>query len=69
VRGFPTPEDDDVDLVALASPGALSVQQLANGYVVRATPDQLIDAGMLKQRLLALAAAHGLTVTVDVVAG
>jgi coenzyme F420-0:L-glutamate ligase/coenzyme F420-1:gamma-L-glutamate ligase len=58
VRGFPAP-DGAVDLIALASPGDLTVLKTASGYVIQAGPDQLVDAGMLKQRLLALAVAHG----------
>ena len=49
-----------------ASPGALTVEKRSNGYVIHAGPDQLIDAGMVKQRLLALAVAHGASITVDV---
>jgi len=69
VRGFSDLTEEEMaelDLVTLASPGDLMVEITAGGYVIRATPDQLVDAGMLKQRLLALAVAHGLTRTVDV---
>ena len=61
-------EADELDLVALASPGDLQVDETADGYVIGATLDQLVDAGMLKQRLLALAVAHGVTISVDVTA-
>jgi coenzyme F420-0:L-glutamate ligase/coenzyme F420-1:gamma-L-glutamate ligase len=65
-RGFPSTDGEDVDLISLASPGDLKVDKTANGYVIHAGPDQLIDAGMVKQRLLALAVAHGASITVDV---
>jgi len=64
VRGFPGP--DDVDLIELAGPGGLDVKATNDGYAIRASPDQLIEAGMVKQRLLALAVAHGLICTVEV---
>jgi coenzyme F420-0:L-glutamate ligase/coenzyme F420-1:gamma-L-glutamate ligase len=69
VRGFPTLTDEeaaDVDLVALAAPGALVVEPTGEGYVIHASVDQLIEAGMLKQRLQALAVAHGVARRVDV---
>ena len=69
VRGFAELTDEEaaeLDLVGLASPGDFSVEQTADGYVIHASSDQLVDAGMLKQRLLALAVAHRLTITVDV---
>ena len=66
VRGFPTSDEEDVDLVALAEPGDLTVEKTADGYVIRAGRDQLVDAGMLKQRLLALAVAHGASIRTDV---
>ena len=65
VRGFPA-SDEDVDLIALAKPGELTVEKTADGYVIRAGRDQLVDAGMLKQRLLALAVAHGASIRTDV---
>jgi coenzyme F420-0:L-glutamate ligase/coenzyme F420-1:gamma-L-glutamate ligase len=63
VRGFPgltEAEAGELDLIALATPGPLAVEAVDNGYVIHASPDQLVEAGMLKQRLLALAVAHGL---------
>lgn len=69
VRGFPglsEAEAAHVDLVALASPGSLRVSTSDVGFVVHSTPEQLVEAGMLKQRLLALAAAHGMERSVEV---
>lgn len=66
VRGFPTSDDEDIDLIALANPGDLTVEKTADGYVIQAGQDQLVDAGMLKQRLLAVAVAHGASITIDV---
>lgn len=66
VRGFPDAEAEDVDLVALAEPGELAVSAEGHRLVIHATAGQLIEAGMVKQRLLALAVAHGLSVDVDV---
>lgn len=69
VRGFAeltTEEAAELDLVELASPGELSVEKTAEGYVIQASSDQLVDAGMLKQRLGALAVAHGASITIDV---
>jgi coenzyme F420-0:L-glutamate ligase/coenzyme F420-1:gamma-L-glutamate ligase len=68
-RGFSDLIEEEVaelDLLTLAAPGDLAVEKTAGGYVIRATPDQLVEAGMLKQRLLALAVAHGLARTVEV---
>lgn len=68
-RGFPElteSEAEEIDLVALAGPGPLEVDATAAGYVIRAGADQLVDAGMLKQRLLSLAVAHGVTRVVEV---
>lgn len=65
-RGFAETEGEDVDLVALAEPGDLGVEKSADGYVIQAGPGQLVEAGMVKQRLLALAVAHGRSITVDV---
>lgn len=69
VRGFPDLTDAEsagLDLVALAAPGGLAVERRDDTYVVAAPPERLVEAGMLKQRLLALAVAHGVTVGVDV---
>jgi coenzyme F420-0:L-glutamate ligase/coenzyme F420-1:gamma-L-glutamate ligase len=65
VRGFPVPEGSP-NLIALALPGDLRVAATPEGFVVFARPDQLVEAGMLKQRLLAVSVAHGLGVDVDV---
>lgn len=70
VRGFPEPlaeELAELDLVALAEPGDLAVDVTDTRFVIRASADQLIEAGMLKQRLLALGVAHGVAVGVDMV--
>jgi coenzyme F420-0:L-glutamate ligase/coenzyme F420-1:gamma-L-glutamate ligase len=69
VRGFPDMTEEEMaelDLVTLASPGDLMVEITATGYVIHASSDQLVEAGMLKQRLLSVAVAHGLTCTVHV---
>lgn len=65
VRGFPTP-NGPVNLIALALPGELRVVTTPEGFTIFARPDQLVDAGMLKQRLLSVSVAHGLAVNVDV---
>jgi coenzyme F420-0:L-glutamate ligase/coenzyme F420-1:gamma-L-glutamate ligase len=68
-RGFPSlteSESAELDLVTLASPGPLAVTTSAGGYVIHASADELIEAGMLKQRLLAIAAAHGRACAVEV---
>lgn len=69
VRGFPgltEHEATTLDLVALAAPGNLVVTPSAFGFTIHADADHLIEAGMLKQRLVELAVAHGLSRTVDV---
>ncbi len=66
VRGFPASDGEDLDLVALASCGDLLVERTTDGYVIRAAANQQVDAGMLKQRMLAIAVAHGLQITVAV---
>lgn len=65
-RGFPGPDRETPDLVALASPGSLEVESDGSRYLIRATRDQLVEAGMLKQRLRALAVAHGVVCRVEV---
>jgi coenzyme F420-0:L-glutamate ligase/coenzyme F420-1:gamma-L-glutamate ligase len=65
-RGFPGPDDEPPDLLALASPGGLSVAVEQGRYVIRAGPGEAVEAGMLKQRLLALAVAHAMACVVDV---
>jgi coenzyme F420-0:L-glutamate ligase/coenzyme F420-1:gamma-L-glutamate ligase len=66
VRGFPGPDEEPPDLLTMASPGGLAVEQTGTRFVIRPEPDELVDAGMLKQRLLALAVAHGVATSVDV---
>jgi coenzyme F420-0:L-glutamate ligase/coenzyme F420-1:gamma-L-glutamate ligase len=69
VRGFPDLTEEEaaeLDLVTLAEPGDLMVEIMADGYVIHASSDQLVEAGMLKQRLLSVAVAHGLTCAVHV---
>jgi len=66
VRGFPKPESRSVKLIALAMPGDLRVVTTPEGFTVFARPDQLVDAGMLKQRLLSVSVAHGLAVAVEI---
>ena len=66
VRGFPKPPNRSVNLIALALPGDLRVATTPEGFTVFARPDQLVDAGMLKQRLLSVSVAHGLAVAVDI---
>ncbi|HSI26764.1 MAG TPA: coenzyme F420-0:L-glutamate ligase, partial [Aeromicrobium sp.] len=65
-RGFPGPDEEPPDLLALASPGGLSVAVDAGRYVIRAGPEEAVEAGMLKQRLLALAVANAMACVVDV---
>jgi len=68
-RGFPgltESEAAELDLVALALPGSLAVSASDGGYVIHASADELIEAGMLRQRLLAAAVAHGLDIGVNV---
>jgi coenzyme F420-0:L-glutamate ligase/coenzyme F420-1:gamma-L-glutamate ligase len=69
VRGFPGPDEESPDLLDLASPVDLTVDTTDEGFIIRPRPDQLVEAGMLKQRLLALAVAHGVRCAVDVVLG
>jgi coenzyme F420-0:L-glutamate ligase/coenzyme F420-1:gamma-L-glutamate ligase len=71
VRGFPGPDEFNAaaDLVALALPGEFAVEVTDAGYVIHAPSDQLVEAGMLKQRLLSVAVAHGLTCSVHVATG
>lgn len=69
VRGFSALTEEEaaeLDLVALASPGDLVVERSGTDYVINATLDEQVDAGMLKQRLLSVAAAHGVEVSVEV---
>jgi coenzyme F420-0:L-glutamate ligase/coenzyme F420-1:gamma-L-glutamate ligase len=66
VRGFPESDGPSPDLVALALPGDLKVDRTPNGFLIRARADQLVEAGMFKQRLLSVAVAHDLRCRVDV---
>ncbi len=69
VRGFSDLADEEVaqlDLIALAVPGDLAVERREDGYVISATPAKQVEAGMLTQRLLSVAVAHGVEVTVHV---
>ncbi|HUS22836.1 MAG TPA: coenzyme F420-0:L-glutamate ligase [Aeromicrobium sp.] len=72
VRGFPDSNSDEIDLLRLADPGGLELEgeigPTPTGFVIEVdTPDQLVVAGMIRQRLIALAVAHGMVVpTVDV---
>lgn len=66
VRGFPASNTSAVDLIALARPGALPVVTTPEGFLIRARSDQLIEAGMLTQRLLSVSVAHDLSVAVAV---
>jgi coenzyme F420-0:L-glutamate ligase/coenzyme F420-1:gamma-L-glutamate ligase len=66
VRGFAESAGPLPDLIALALPGELYVDTTPDGFVVRAHPDQLVEAGMLKQRLLSVAVAHDVRCRVDV---
>jgi len=66
VRGFPSLDGSAVNLIALALPGDLRVATTPEGFVIFARHDQLIDAGMLKQRLLSVSVAHGLSVAVEI---
>jgi coenzyme F420-0:L-glutamate ligase/coenzyme F420-1:gamma-L-glutamate ligase len=65
-RGFAKTEGENVDLVALAEPGELAVAAEEDHLIIHASADELVEAGMLKQRLLALAVAHGVEIAVDV---
>ncbi|MFL6089872.1 MAG: coenzyme F420-0:L-glutamate ligase [Aeromicrobium sp.] len=68
-RGFPRLTEDEaaaLDLVALAAPGDLDVTANGDTFTVHARPDQLVEAGMFKQRLLSAAVAHGLAASVEV---
>jgi len=67
LRGFPASDAGAQDLVALATvPDGLTVTVAGSAVHVTADPQHLVAAGELRQRLLALARAHGLAVTVDV---
>jgi coenzyme F420-0:L-glutamate ligase/coenzyme F420-1:gamma-L-glutamate ligase len=66
-RGFPATDASAQDLVALAAvPDCLTVTVAGSAVHVTADTQHLVAAGELRQRLLALARAHGLAVTVDV---
>lgn len=66
VRGFAEFDGPLPNLIALSLPGDLYVGTTPDGFVIRARPDQLVEAGMLKQRLLSVAVAHDFRCRVDV---
>ena len=66
VRGFAESDGPSPDLIALALPGDLIVDTTPDGFRIRARTDQLVEAGMFKQRLLSVAVAHDLRCRVDV---
>ena len=68
-RGFPETDASVQDLLALAKvPEALTVTFDETSCEIRADAQGLVLAGELRQRLLALARAHGLELTVGVAA-
>jgi coenzyme F420-0:L-glutamate ligase/coenzyme F420-1:gamma-L-glutamate ligase len=66
VRGFAEIDGPLPNLIALALPGDLHVDISPDGFVIRVRRDQLVEAGMLKQRLLSVAVAHDFQCRVDV---
>ena len=66
-RGFPETDASVQDLLALAAvPDGLPVTFDGTSGQIRPDVENLVAAGELRQRLLALARAHGLEITVDV---
>jgi coenzyme F420-0:L-glutamate ligase/coenzyme F420-1:gamma-L-glutamate ligase len=66
-RGFPDTDVSRTDLLDLAGvPDGLAVTVDGQTVQIRADVPHLVAAGELRQRLLALARAHGLLLTVDV---
>ncbi len=66
-RGFPETDANPQDLLELAVvPDGLTVTFDQAGCQITADSERLVAAGELRQRLLALARAHGLELTVDV---
>jgi coenzyme F420-0:L-glutamate ligase/coenzyme F420-1:gamma-L-glutamate ligase len=69
-RGFPVTEVSVADLLDLAeAPEGLTVTTDEAAVQIAADVSHLVAAGELRQRLLALARAHGLVLTVDVTTG
>jgi len=67
LRGFPESDATPQDLLALAVvPDGLTVTIDRASCQIRADAGNLVEAGELRQRLLALARAHGLELTVQV---
>jgi coenzyme F420-0:L-glutamate ligase/coenzyme F420-1:gamma-L-glutamate ligase len=68
-RGFPESDASLQDLVEMAGvPDGLSLTFDGSSAEIRSGRQELVAAGELRQRLLALARAHGLEITVDVTA-
>ena len=66
-RGFPVTDASVQDLLELAGvPDGLTVTVDRTSCQIDAAPQDLVAAGELRQRLLSLARAHGLELTVDV---
>ena len=66
-RGFPESDAGVQNLIELADvPNGMRVTFAGTSGQISADSDGLIAAGELRQRLLALARAHGLEITVDV---
>ena len=66
-RGFPETDASVQDLLELAAvPDGLTVTVDRTSCQIGAAPHDLVAAGELRQRLLSLARAHGLELTVDV---
>lgn len=66
-RGFPDTDASVQDLLDLAAaPDGLTVTVDGTSCQISAATEKLVAAGELRQRLLALARAHGLELTVDI---
>jgi coenzyme F420-0:L-glutamate ligase/coenzyme F420-1:gamma-L-glutamate ligase len=66
-RGFPESDASVQDLLDLAAvPDGLTVRADQTSCQISAAAQDLVAAGELRQRLLSLARAHGLALTVDV---
>ena len=66
-RGFPESDTTVQDLIELADvPNGMTVTFEGTSGQISADSEGLVAAGELRQRLLALARAHGLEITVDV---
>ena len=67
LRGFPESDTSVQDLLELAGvPDGLTVTVDRTSCQIGAAPQDLVAAGELRQRLLALARAHGVELTVEV---